>query len=799
MLAHISDDGLTRQQTVLEHTKGVADLCEAKASSLGIGNIVKMCAVYHDIGKEKKRFQDYICADQKEQRRLRGKIEHSSSGARYIYEKYGNSKGGIDRVLTDLVSYAIASHHGIFDNITEEGNSYWLERLQRAQDFDEVCQNAQKDILACYDVDQIWNIAREEMQCVIKKLREISQSNGKEFYFYLSCMQRLILSVLIDSDWEDTAGFMMNVDTSQKKGITLTTDEIFEEAAVSFSAYMKGLSKKFESRQHSDNEKEVYDMRNQIQKECVEFSKYSEGIYCLPIPTGGGKTLSSLAYALTYARAHSKTKRIVYVAPYISVIEQNADVIRKAIGNEKWILEHHSNVIREEETQDGDDSSLWDINWEEPFVCTTFVQFMNSLFSDKKQAIRRMNKLANSVIIIDEVQAMPIKCIYTFNSMMNFLNKMCGANIILCTATQPQLANSKLEHKIHYSMPANMIKNIDTKFEKFDRVDIISMKGKGEISFEQLAEDVLKKSDKYNSILVVLNTKSAVRNLYELISSMIESTTDVYYLTTNLCAEHRGEYIDAIKQACKEKERKCIVISTNLIEAGVDISFECVFRSIAGLDSIAQSAGRCNRNGELERGTLYIVNVEGENRGRMEELTEAINSTKRVQYMNEGKSNLLNPGSMEQFYNYYYLPQKQREKMKFSVKNLDNNIYDLLSTGFLPKDERNGGHLNNAAYKTAGKNYEIIEPNNIGVIVPYKRGAEIINCLQQAIDYGEVKRLIRYAQRYTINVPNSKLKQYIEQGVIYPCSDRFPEIYVVSPGGYNNETGFTGEIENMFF
>ena len=170
-------------------------------------------------------------------------------------------------------------------------------------------------------------------------------------------------------------------------------------------------------------------------------------------------------------------------------------------------------------------------------------------------------------------------------------------------------------------MPANMIKNIDTKFEKFDRVDIISMKGKGEISFEQLAEDVLKKSDKYNSILVVLNTKSAVRNLYELISSMIESTTDVYYLTTNLCAEHRGEYIDAIKQACKEKERKCIVISTNLIEAGVDISFECVFRSIAGLDSIAQSAGRCNRNGELERGTLYIVNVEGENRGRMEELT----------------------------------------------------------------------------------------------------------------------------------------------------------------------------------
>ena len=796
MIAHISEDGCNRIQTVVEHTEGVYELCAKKAQKIHIANIARLCAIFHDIGKEKQRFQDYLLADEIQQKSLKGKIEHSSAGAKYIYDHYHGSTELVCKLLAELVSYAIAAHHGMFDKVNEEGELYWKKRLERAQDYDEVCENAKRDIFVHYDIDKILEGAKDELDFWLGRFVVLSGHNKEEMYFYFSCLQRLLLSVLIDADWEDTANFMTNKQEDEKGAEVVN---IFEKAAKNFDQYMVDLKEKFKEEPRGEQEREIYRIRNAIQKECSEFAGCSAGIYCLSIPTGGGKTLSGLAYALTYAKQHPETERIVYVAPYISVIEQNVDIIKDAVGNANWVLEHHSNVIAEGEHQD-EESNMWmDINWDEPFVCTTFVQFMNTLFSDKKQAIRRMHRLANAVIIIDEVQAMPIKCIYTFNSMINFLNEVCGANVVLCTATQPQLDNARLEHRIRYSEPTEMVGNIETRFKQFDRVDIVSPQHKGAVSFEELAEHILTNLQRYQSILAVLNTKSAVKYLYECLLEHVSDELEFYYLTTNLCAEHRSDVIRDIKQLCKRKDRKCIVVSTNLIEAGVDISFECVYRSMAGLDSIAQSAGRCNRNGELDRGVLYMVDVADENKGKMKELLSAINATEHVLYNRGNTKDLLAPSVMTEYYNFFYLTQEQREQMKFPIKRFDTDIYRLLYAGFESEDKTIVDYINNAAYKTVGREYQVIDQNMVGVIVPYKKGREVIHNMQQVNSYQEMQKWIRIAQRYTVNIPYYRLKQYMDQGIIYCCSDKFPEIYFASLGGYHSKMGFTGEIEDMIF
>lgn len=798
MIAHVSDEGLQREQTVEEHTYGVYRLSEYKANGMGFSNIAKLCAIYHDIGKEKQQFQNYIKANDDCKKKLKGKIEHSSSGAKYIYELYHAEHAEIEmKVLAELASYAVAAHHGVFDNINSEGKTYWKERLNKAQDYQEVCRNAEKDILKHYDRNQIENKAKKEMEIFLKKFVELSQDNRKEFRFYLACFQRMILSVLIDSDWEDTAYFMMNMPVEKR---SLTCKEIFEKANDNCISYIEKMKYKFKICEKSESENNIYKVRNEIQKQCLTFAKNNAGIYCLSVPTGGGKTLSSLVYAIAYAKEHPETQRIFYVAPYISIIEQNVNVIKEAVGNIDWVLEHHSNVVVREDRKQEDITKLWlDINWEEPFVCTTFVQFMNALFSDKKQAIRRMNKLANSVIIIDEVQAIPIQCIYTLNCMLNFLNNICKANIVLCTATQPQLANPRLEYKLHYSNSMNIIGDYENKFRQFDRVDVLIMDENKSVSLDRLAEHVMKEIAKFYSILIVLNTKSAVKKLYEIIQTLSIKNIKLYYLTTNLCAEHRSQVINDIKMICQEKKHKCIVVSTNLIEAGVDISFECVYRSIAGLDSISQTAGRCNRNGELKRGILYLVNLEGENKGKMKNLLSAIDATNRVLHSKNIEENILFPTSIEKFYNFYYFPQEQREKMKFPVKKYDTNIFDLLTNGYCVQDEDNYDHFNNAAYKTVGREYQLIEKNNVGIIVPYKEGNDIIFDLQKAENYQDIKKLIKCSQRYTVDIPNYKLTQYLEKGIVYPCSNVLKGIYAASLGRYDSKVGFTDEIQDLFF
>lgn len=796
MLAHISEDQL-REQTVAEHTQGVYELCGNKGRKLQIANIAQLCAIFHDIGKEKKVFDDYIKADIDVQRSLKGKIEHSSSGAKYVFEKY-HTGDKLDVLLSEIISYAVAAHHGVFDCVNKQGSINFTHRIEQVQNFEEVCHNSEEEILSKYDIDKIYDKAKKELYDVFQKIISLikKEQSGKteikrELNFYLACFQRLVLSILIDSDWEDTAKFMREIES-----VIFESKEVFAKASNNFQKYMETIKVSFSKKKRTDKENEIFKIRNEIQNECIAFAKNEVGIYRLSIPTGGGKTLSGLSYALAFAKEHPGTERIFYIAPFISVIEQNVDVIKKAVGNDEWVLEHHSSVIRENEM---DDKNVWtDFSWEEPFVCTTFVQFMNTLFSDKKQAIRRMHRLTNSVIIIDEVQAIPVKCVYTFNYMMNFLQRVCNANIVLCTATQPELDYNKFACPILYSQPTDMISNLGMRFKQFERVKVIPQKRKKNYKLCELAEEIGRQVNTYQSILVVLNTKDAVSSVYNKLNEIVEESVHVEYLTTNLCAEHRSEKIKMIKLGLEDREHggKWIVVSTNLIEAGVDISFECVYRSMAGLDSVAQTAGRCNRNGERERGDVFIVNVEDENKGRMEELLDAINATQYVLTECDSSSSILSPQYMKTFYKQYFFMEEY--KMSFPIEEYDTNIFKILSMGFKEREKTKFAYIKQA-YKTAGRYYQVIDQSSVGVIVPYGEGRQIVNQVQEVCNYREMKLLIRKAQRYTVNIPQYKLEQYCEKGIISPCKEPFSNIYFATHGSYNKDMGMTGEIEDLFF
>ncbi|MCM1173699.1 MAG: CRISPR-associated helicase Cas3' [Blautia sp.] len=541
-------------------------------------------------------------------------------------------------------------------------------------------------------------------------------------------------------------------------------------------------------------EKVIFNARNALQEECRQFAGRRSGIYCLPIPTGGGKTLTSLAYALEYCNSHPETERVIYVSPYISITEQNAQVFREALGNDRWILEHHSSVLCHEDagTEDYHKNRLsrFDINWEEPFICTTFVQFMNTLFSDRSESIRRMHRLVNAVVIIDEIQSMPFRCINTFNYMMNFLNAVCNTNIVLCTATQPILGETQCP--ICYSEPKYMIRNAAEWFRVFERVQISVPEANTKYTFESLGNEIVQQITEYRSILVVLNTKSAVRNLYDL---LMQRGICAEYLTTNLCAEHRSERIKTIKAALVEKSEPLVVISTNLIEAGVDISFECVYRSMAGLDSLAQTAGRCNRDGEADYGIVRLIWLDGENSGNMEELQNGIRAAEEVLYQYEKekkKDSLLAPIWMDRYYESIY--SMMADKMNFPIKNLDTNVMELLSRGFGSREKKNAM---NQAYKTAGQAYKVIDDSSFGVIVPYGKGAALIEAIQKAAGGAEIRNLIKQAQRYTVNVRSSLLRQY--DGLIQPICDSISGLYMAVSGIYSDEYGIAPEWETLIF
>lgn len=625
-IAHIKDDdasdGVNRiEETVTEHSEKVAKLAEKYGQPLRIPHIVCIGAMLHDVGKLNKDFSEYIRGSSRYER---GDIDHSYAGARYL-EEYTAGTNGYVRYTAQLIARIIISHHGLHDWWTDKCKNYYKNRCSKQERYKEINDNI-KQFISDNELNKILIEATNEYSKIDEKIQQICNSGTNTISlvtkaFYFGMLERLAESCLIDADRTATAEFMEGIE------ITEPSEDEIQRNWLDMKQHLDNKLSKF-----SGSDSLISKLRMNISDRCCAFAKNDVGISQLIVPTGGGKTLSALRFAIEYAVEHKK-ERIFYISPFMSILEQNGDVIREIAGDDNY-LEHHSDMYckivgdksksKAKVAEELEDYELRCQHWDKPLIATTMLQFVDTLFSSRTEAIRRMHRFTNSVIIIDEVQSIPVKCVYIFNLAMNFLANFMGCTIVLCTATQPTLEQCK--YPIMLDKESSMTGDYKQDFVDFARTKITPLlDNKGGYSYGEAAAVCMDKYRENGNILFVVNTKDAAAKVYSEVSNLNKEESfqaKLIHLSTNMCPAHRRNAIEDIRDMLN-KDQPVICITTQLIEAGVDISFKCVIRSHAGMENVAQAAGRCNRNGEKVCGDVYIIELKEENVSSLGELTEA--------------------------------------------------------------------------------------------------------------------------------------------------------------------------------
>lgn len=767
----ITADGKTKIQTAQNHCRTTAKYAKSDLSAVGMGNAAYLCGLVHDCGKFKNEFAEYI----ENQSGARGSVNHSFAGFRLIMELFhGAGCSSKEDVSAELFALAVGEHHGLFDCIDENRNSGFLHRMFK----NDICYDESKENFMKYcaeeaELKNLFNAAHEEMLEVYKKLAELYKNNNDECSFYLGLLSRLLLSAVIDGDRKDTAEFMMN-----KKHIETT-----ENNEAYWRKHLQRVEKKLGRVQKAGR---LNDARKIISDECRRFAEKPSGVYRLNVPTGSGKTLSSLRYALAHATAWGKD-RIIFISPLLSILEQNAQVIREYIDDDNAIVEHHSNVIRTETDGELDIKELAMENWDAPVIITTMVQFLNTVFAGKTTAVRRFQSLCNSVIVIDEVQTVPNKLLSLFTLSINFLSKVCGATILLCSATQPCV--EKTEHPI-LPEPDDVVPYKKQLWEPFKRTIITDA---GKLNLSEISEFAISELEKVNSLLVVCNRKDEAEYIFEQVKNNAEVSV---HLSASMCIAHRRDILQKLRAAL-DKKKKCVCISTQVIEAGVDISFERVIRFAAGMDSIIQAAGRCNRNGENENPVpVFVTTCQGENLRNLREIRMGKDATTQLLYEYERApykydSDLSSDKAISRYYSllYGYMSEKYHD----GVIEGKLTLMDLLTGKKYHNDEHCEKFCMTQAFKQAGMRFTVFDNESCDVVVPYGRGEDLIQQLtgQHSEEPQFLARWTAEAKPYTVSVYDYQMRQ-LGNAVSNCCG-----ISVLSPGFYSNETGLkisSGEL-----
>jgi len=786
--AHIHTNDLMEKilQYVGEHCRNTAIYAGGK-SVPDIKNVVHLAALLHDMGKYTAQFKEYIekAADGIDVRR--GSVNHTFAGVRFVMEQWHKSgEQSLTNLTAELIAYAIGAHHGQFDCINPEGiNGYSYRMEKEGIDYQEAKQQFLIQCTGEEELNQQFSRAVAEVTSFFVCCDNLAATQD-ELYFYLSLFARLILSLVIDGDRTDTAIFSHGLNPNPPRDLQL----LWNRELKHIDRLILNMSK---------NDSELNSVRKNISDQCCK-SPQNNGVFRLSVPTGGGKTLTSLRYAITTAQKYKK-KRIFFVIPLLTVLEQNAAVIREALEDSSIVLEHHSNILHEsasgDETEFNETELLMD-SWNAPVVITTMVQLLNTLFSGKTSCIRRMNAFADSVIIIDEVQSVPIKLLSVFNLAINFLSQMCNANIVLCSATQPCL--EKVNHALQYDRSADLVRLTPEMQCVFRRTDIIDRRCTGGYAIDELADFSIMCMENEGNSLLICNTKSQAKQIYDLVKTRNVKT---FHLSTSMCMAHRRQTLEEIQMCLKRKER-FVCISTQLVEAGVDFSFRCVIRISAGLDNVVQAAGRCNRNGESEKiQPVYIVNVREENLMQLTEIRETQKAAETVLFLYKQNSerfqnDLLSAPVISEYYQRLYTDLSEN-RLDYYVKTYDTTIYSMLSDNqkFVQK---NRDSVNNysmiQSLKTAGEEFIVFEDDTQDVLVPYDDGEQLILELggrQTLYDFQKRKELLQKVKPYSISLYSHEVKKLFKSGGLYSICDN--RILVLQPEFYSLDKGFSIESE----
>jgi len=820
-IAHLrKSDG--QIQSVQAHLKETAVLAKAFAKKLNLELPGELLGLMHDFGKYSHKFQKYIHdetglfnpdLDDEESTPNGSKVDHSTAGAQWVYRelrKFG-AEQGIGELFGQMLGLCIASHHGegLIDCLDDEGNAVWKKRFEKddelthlaecEQNADEAVQQKARELVG-------ENLIRSLLKAV-KPILSDPASNDKIKEFYLGCLTRFLFSCLIDADRINSSDFERE---AQKEVRRLTEKPDWQSAIDKLEAKLAG----FENRPVEEI-KPIDEIRRKISDDCLKRAADSQGIYTLTVPTGGGKTLASLRYALHHAQKHH-LDRIIYIIPYTSIIDQNAQAVREILG-EDWVLEHHSNL--EPEKQSWQDKLLSE-NWDKPIVFTTMVQFLDAWFGGGTRGARHIHPMTNAVLIFDEIQTLPVKCVHLFCNVLNWLTAFGKSTAVLCTATQPLLGESGLRNfpegkresiaaRGFLRLPENVEimgkhQDLDNLFADLSRVEILFNEKAGGWNVEEAGTFLLEQFQTTPSCLFIVNTKKWAQELYQYSQKQNVPPEALFHLSTHQCAAHRKAIFDTIKARLKNKQ-PVICISTQLIEAGVDISMACVIRALGGLDSIAQAAGRCNRHGEKEgKGQVWVLNLQEQDFTQILPDIQAGKTHAERVFRDFAGQDILQPAAMERYFEYYFY--QRSDEMVYSIQNsATGSLLDWLSDNALNSySEKNNKRskqfpLLMQSFKSAGRAFQAIDAPTHAVIVPYDEGAELIAKLCGEWNPQEMYHTLQKAQRYSVNVFPKVWDKLQKENALHETIEG-SGIYYLKERHYNDEFGLSlDETSDMTF
>lgn len=684
-----------------QHLSNTANLCAKFAGKMGLDKVGYLLGISHDLGKASETFQNRIRIKTGLEAHLEGKspghVDHSTAAAKFLVKKYGNTAGLI-------LAYIVAGHHtGLPDG---KGDS------------DSVLQRRLIKKVPNYSAILSW--LENQISKEIEPNDLLPESYNSNYPIQIHLMIRMLYSALTDADFLDTESYM-NPEKSSHRDVSLPQLKTIRNY---FFEYLDKLKTKSQS--------DINKKRNQILQWCINAAKNETGIFSLTVPTGGGKTLSSMAFALEHANINN-LRRIIYVIPYTSIIEQNAAVFRSIFKmlDENIILEHHSNFEPKEENPF---NRLAPENWDAQIIVTTNVRFFESFYANKSSSCRRLHNIANSVIIFDEAQIIPRDYLNPCLLVINELTRHYGCSAVICTATQPSI------HKSGYLK--NGLENVKeivpeptALYEQFRRV-----------RFERLPDSLTTIEMghllcKHDQVLCIVNTRKEARLIFESLSENTDLTT-CFHLSTMMCPEHRSDILQRIREILKNG-KACRLVSTQLVEAGVDIDFPVVYREIAGLDSIAQAAGRCNREHKNRYGLVYIF--EGETQpppGHLRQSAESGYFALKIH-----SSDPLTPDAIDTYFNNYYSKESHAFD-KYSIIELCNRRADAIP------------------FKEIAVKFKLIDQKQIPIIVPYgNEGVSIRDELKTCYNGFIPSVLRKKLHRLTVQLferPFSKLRPVLE-------------------------------------
>ena len=791
-LAHIiKGDNIYKTQTIAEHCKGTSDYATVGSENIGIYYLSKLAGILHDMGKYSNAFQEYIKDAANGKQVKKGSVNHTFAAVIFLFDRYHtnremiNNKNEEYRNLTcEILAYAVGAHHGLFDIWNLNQDDGFLHRLTKSKkeiEYDAVVKNFFEKVISLNEIDTLFQKAVEEVKSICKRIAVSCVETKKQNNFMLGLFTRLITSKVINADRLDTTEFY-----AQRKIIQRNVDEKFwTRQQKYFDGKLSDLSS-----QSAINKARAY-----ISNCCYESAKKVSGIYKLNVPTGAGKTLSALRYALEHAREYNK-KRIIFIIPLLSILEQNAEIIREYVNDKDAVLEHHSNVIFE--TNDNEELNQYELlktTWDAPIIISTLVQLLNCMFNDNTTDIRRFQSLVDSVIVIDEVQSIPKKMLEMCNTAFNFLAECCNSTIVLCSATQPCF--EKMNIPIRFQKECDLVPYNEKIWKTFKRTNIVNKVNATGMSIKELAafsQDIMCSE---SSLLVICNTKKSAAMLFdELKQSPKYGEYKLHYLSTAMCIQHRKNVLKIINEEIKTE--KVICVSTQLIEAGVDISFKSVIRVYAGLDNIAQAAGRCNRNGESEEPkNVYVVklNAEYEKLTMLKDIQKAQKAFTDfyVSYEDDEskfKNDMLSEESIALYYNKLFKDIEEEVSYPFKLQGMTFNLYQCLAGNKkLIKEDK---YLLNQSFKTAAEIFKVFEENTLDVIVPYdERARELINridsmyeCSEDYFNYEELNQIVQEIKPYLVSVYDNEYRKLLDSGKVYQKSE-----FRILQSGYSTETG----------